>query len=410
MSTGFAPIKLGLRRGTSGMVAHLLSHPHTGTTVVRPSSSLLIVMSRRARKARYEQTGCYVDAGPAVDPSPDVAQSVSELLLISFGPLHADTEVAGLLRASAAEFGREGYQQHRAYLNWLYRANPTGRGVADCLVARQGGEIVGCMHRMMLPLTSGGDDRLAVLHNHFVAPALRAGPGVLLLRRAVKDIAAGFAPGVQAPLDAIYRRLGFKPYAGAWLMRVLSPIAVAVQVGRARLRAPGPVVVDVEALQRHFPDLLITGRPDEDAVQSLAIAMRRGDDAAVAVDWTPALVAWRYFHGEGPKHLLVRARDRTAMAVISLGLRRGLRVARLLEMEAGADPRWPGRVRAVMRASGAAVALCFSTDPAMTRTLRADGWRMRGNDTFSFQTAGAALRLSAAASDVGFEAFNTVLT
>jgi len=326
--------------------------------------------------------------------------------LISFGSVRSGTDVDYLLRASAIEFGAEGYQQHRRYLDWLYGANPTSRGLADCLVARQGEAVVGCMHRMMLPLAGPESAGLiGVLHNHFVTEPVRSGPGVLLLRRAIRQIDAAFAPGVQAPLDEVYRRLNFVEVPGWWLMRVLDPVGGAIRVARTRLTGNRPLRVNVERLQRRFGDLVITPQPDDATVDRLCEAMRDVARDRLAVDWTPALVRWRYFHPQGPRHLLITPRDGSGIAVIAPGIRRGLATARLMELT---DTGMTERATAVMRAAGAALALCFTTAPGMAELLQRQGWRVRGNRTFSFRTGGPVPNLTAATSDVGFETFNTV--
>lgn len=328
--------------------------------------------------------------------------------MISFGSLRPGADVDHLLRASATEFGAEGYQQHRRYLDWLYDANPAARGLADCLVARQGEAVVGCMHRMMLPLAGPeAPGLIGVLHNHFVTEAVRSGPGVLLLRRATKNVDAAFAPGVQAPLDEVYRRLGFVQVPGWWLMRVLDPVGGAIRVARTRLTGDRPLRVDVERLRRRFSDLVITPAPDDAAIGLLCEAMRGAGRDRPSVDWSPALVRWRYFHPQGPRHLLITPRDGGGIAVIAPGVRRGLATARLMELTDPADSAFTKRATAVMRAAGAALALCFTTTPGMAELLQQQGWRVRGNRTFSFRTDGPAPDLTAAASDVGFEAFNT---
>ncbi len=327
--------------------------------------------------------------------------------MISFGPLKSDADVERLLAASAAEFGAEGYQRHRRYLDWLYRG-PAARGLSDCLVARRGDEIVGAMHRMILP-TEGPDGAgtLGVLHNHFVDDAVRSGPGVLLLRRATKDVGIAFAPGVQAPLDEIYRRLGFESVPGFWLAKPLAPVRAGIQLLRARMGRGRALRVGLARLQRRYPALTITPEPDAADVERLCAAMRAGAQGRVAVAWTPELVRWRYFDPLGPRHLIVRRGPDGPFAVLAPGTRRGVGTARLMELSDPADARFLAEVQGVMRAVGAAVALCFTIDPAMVASLTRRGWRVRGNGTWSFTTPGPAPFLTAAASDVGFEALNT---
>ncbi len=328
--------------------------------------------------------------------------------MISFGPLDPERETDRLIEASAAEFGAEGYQQMRRYLDWLYRANPAGRGYADCLVARRGEAIVGAIHRMQLPLTGpDGALSLAVLHNHFVADDIRSGPGVLLLRRAVKDVDIGFAPGVQAPLDGIYRRLGFAEQPGWWLVRPLRPFLAAWQAARARLGGGGSLRVDLARLAACAAPLRVTGEPDTGELTRVAEAMRVAAPGEARVDWTPALLRWRYFDPNGPRHLLVSDSTGSAMAVVALGRRRGVATARVLELF-DADARFVRRLHRLLRRAGAAVGLSFTADPAVADLLKGAGWRVRGNGTFSFRGGPVPLAVSPGATDVGFEAFRTM--
>lgn len=322
--------------------------------------------------------------------------------MISFGPLDPGSELPGLLAASAAQFGVGSYQRLPRYLDWLYGRNPAGRSAADCLVARRGGEVVGAMHRMVLPLQGGG--ALAVLHNHFIADDLRSGPGALLLRRAAKGAEASFAPGVQAPLDQVYRRLGFDEHLGWWLWRPLAPAAVAAQLVRARLGGSPPLRVDLARLRRRLGADGVTVSPDEADLDRLCGAMRAGAPGRPRVDWTPPLVRWRYFDPLGPRHLLLRST--AGLAVIAPGRRRGLGTARLMELTAPGDPALLRLAHRAMRAAGAALGLAFTTDPAVRDALRARGWRTRGG-THSFTAGAPAPALGPAATDVGFEAIAT---
>jgi hypothetical protein len=331
-----------------------------------------------------------------------------ENALISLGPLDPARDTDALEQASTAQFGRNSYQHLERYMDWLYRSNPAGRGFGDCLVARQEGAIVGCMHRMILPLAGPGSQGvLAVLHNHFVQDTVRAGAGVLLLRRAVKDAQAGFAPGVQAPLDEIYRRLGFQELPASWLVRTLSPVAAAFQLASARLRKPPTLRIDVARLQRRFGDLTISGNPDQAAIDTLCAAMRMTLAQNIGVDWTPALVRWRYFDPMGPRHLWIAGKSGNEWAVISLGRRQGVVVTRLLDIAAGASESFVKRVMRVARSAGASVALCFATSQATVELLQTTKWKVRDNDTFSFRTEEPPIALGAGASDVGFEALLT---
>jgi hypothetical protein len=169
----------------------------------------------------------------------------------------------------------------------------------------------------------------------------------------------------------------------------------------------GPLRVDVGALQRRLGRDTITARPTASQLDGLCRAMRAAAPGEASVDWTPELVSWRYFDPLGPRHLLITSGDTAAMAVIALGVRRGMTVTRLLELHA-ADDAFLRRVRQAAAAAGAALGLAFTTDRGTAEALQKQGWRLRNNGTFSFRTGTAPLRIGAGATDVGLESFNTV--
>jgi hypothetical protein len=317
------------------------------------------------------------------------------------------TDVAALLSLSRRQFGADAYQAQPRYLDWLYRANPASQGPSDCFVADQDGVPAGCIHRMMLPLTIAGEPgMLASLQNHFMVPHARSGAGMMLLRRAVRDVALGFSPGVAGKLGDVYRRLGYKEVPSYWLARPLSLARAALQKAVAGRLARKPV--DIGRLRRRHAALAITASPDEEEVIALSERMwRAGADAGAGVAWRPDLVRWRYFDPAGPHHVLVRRPDGTATAVFSLGPRGGLVVARLMECHGDVDDAFHRDVLRVMRSAGAAAALCYTQDAQLADALESRGWRSRGSSVASFATRDAGLVLGAGATDVGLEALVT---
>ena len=108
--------------------------------------------------------------------------------------------------------------------------SPATRGIEDCIVALDQGEIVGCVHRMRLPcVTDSGATTLASLQNHVISPHLRGGAGIMLLQKAVKGERIAFSPGVSGRLQEAYRRLGYEELPSYWLMRMLNPLKVVAQ-------------------------------------------------------------------------------------------------------------------------------------------------------------------------------------
>lgn len=319
--------------------------------------------------------------------------------MIAFRELD-DAHRSRLLAASSRHFGLGSYQADSGYLHWLYERNPASHGMRDCIVATQGEAVVGCMHRLMLPMNGGR--RLAALHNHFVDPSIRSGSGVLLLRRSTRDADVAVAPGVEEKLGPIYQRLRFHAVDGAWLQKPLSYLSIATGVVGGKLGIAGSLTVREPRATRGS---IVTATPTVAQIAELSRAMRprEGEDG---VDWSDDLVRWRFFDPRGPRHLLVRSASSSAWAVMALGRRKGVRTMRLMAFSCDDSPDWMASVERVARRAGAALGLAFTTDPVTRDALRASGWSARTAMTHTFATA-PLVSLSAASTDLGFEAFGT---
>lgn len=333
--------------------------------------------------------------------------------LISFRSFDASTDRPAVLEASREQFGAGSYQSGWAYFDWLYRTNPAGRGHQDCIVAVQDGRPVGVIHRMILPASQFGRNTTVVsLQNHFMAPQARSGAGLLLLNRATKGDAVAFSPGVQGRLAEAYRRLGYREIDGFWLTRPLGLLGIALGLASSRLFSQQSFTADLRRTRRRCPDVEISEAPEEKALAALTALMlsrRRGGetDDALRVDWTLKLVDWRYFAKDGPRHLLVTSERSGAMAVLAFGLRKNVRVARVMELFPQDDLDFVDRVLAVARSAGAALALAFTMNAEDAAVLTAAKFRLRDNDTASFTTTEHPVAFGPAETDVGFESFRT---
>jgi hypothetical protein len=313
-----------------------------------------------------------------------------------------------LLRFSRAVFGERAYQGTRRYLDWLYGENPAAQGLGDCLVAVEDGAVVGCMHRMRLPLAGGGE--LTSLQNHIVSPDVKSGVGLMLLRRSAKEAQVAFSPGVNARLAQAYRQLRHPEVPTYWLWKPLRPFKAAAQLGVARLsparREGGAVLSPAEAQRAGLP---VTAQPSEAALAAMASAMtaRFAATGQPHVAWTRELVRWRYFSETGPASLLVGTPGATPWAVLSYGVRGGLSVARLMEYEAEGDSSFMKGILRAARGLGAAAVLGYTTQDEIRDSLVAAGWRPKKDPPFSFVLGAPALAVGAAAADLGFEALAT---
>lgn len=321
-------------------------------------------------------------------------------------------EVDALLHFSARMYGKGSYQSRRAYYDWLYRLNPASRGDQDCVVALNGSEIVGCVHRMRLPCTAdAGTGTLASLQNHVIDPALRGGAGIMLLQRAVKGEDVAYSPGVHGRLALAYRRLGYKELPNFWLWKMVHPVRLAGQLALRRFKGPDRDVAASlgKAAAFNRAGLIVTHAPDAAHLERLAGNMNKQArrHPGASVPWTAELAGWRYFAAGGPRHLLVERVEEGAWAIISFGARSGIKVARLLEYEPGEARTFMADIARIARALGAALMMAYTMRMDYRDQLIASGWRLRRDPPSSFAIGTESLSVSAAAADIGFESFNT---
>ena len=313
------------------------------------------------------------------------------------------------------EFGRT-YQGRSGYLRWLYEDNPTGRGVGDALIATgPSDEVVACIHRMRLPWrVRGGTVEIPTLHNLMVAEAFRGGLGFFLLTSAVKGESHAIVPGVEGRLADAYVRMKYQPLRSRWYRRIVNPGRTAWQTALHRLARPEPTRRAPADLLTRMHGFEVTTRPDARSIADISAALvasaaTDGAGAVARVDWTPELVAWRFFAPRGPRHVLARDLDDDALAILSIGPRHGVTVARLMAWSPVAlPPSVVLRIGALARKLGAAVLLAYDVRPGETSSLSASGWAPRPEAPSSFlyarDRASLEVDLDGGGTDLGFEA------
>lgn len=333
--------------------------------------------------------------------------------MISFEPFNLYSDLDPLLAFSATWFGRNAYQASARYLHWLYEEHPATRGFEDCLLAKdRSGHIVGCIHKFLIPCDIDGRRlTLASLQNLMIDEKMRSGPGILLLRRSIKGEELALAPGVSGALREVYRRFGYHEIPSYWFRRVLLPMQAGVQLVSRKIGMP----LTRTRLSRRpaATSVQVTTEPHRDVVAWLAQRMQAqsANHGRVRLAWTPELVQWRYFAPGGPRHLLV-GNPADAFCVASFGVRHGFTAARLVEYEDNGRASFMDDVITVLRRAGAAVALAYTTYDDVRDRLCATGWWLLKDRPSSFAIGGELarwLRPSAAATDIGFEAFTTEL-
>lgn len=244
-----------------------------------------------------------------------------------------EADVAGYLRFARESFGASVYQASPQYLAWLYDYCPFSRGRGqDLLVARDNeGIIRGCIHKLRLPWRANGREVIVpALHNTMMETTHRGVAGGMLILQAMKGEAHVFVPGAEGAVAATLRKVGFRPVASEVRRRVLRSVAAlgAAMVDRAGLRN-APVRVS-ESAQRASGAVMLRSTEELAGVVALANQNAPGE---FRPHWTIEAMGWRYFHPKGPYSALWiegKIESPQAFAIVSIGRRRGVALARVL--------------------------------------------------------------------------------
>lgn len=302
----------------------------------------------------------------------------------------------------AASYGASSYQANPDYLRWLYHENPAGADVPKGWIARgDDGGIVGCVHLMYLRGGSGGQPlHVHSLQNLVVDEKLRAGVGMLLVKRALRGADIAIFPGVAAALADVYRAIRYDEVPTFWGRRILRPVATALGMALGRLEVE-------RKLPREVTRRLRTGA-DVPAGQIELLARRMNERPGALIGWSPELIEWRFFSKRGPRHLLyLDEAGAGGHCIVSVGIRRNARVARLIDF--GDDLPFLRSVLRDLRSCGMEVVLAFAASDADRRTLTSLGLNALPASPTSFlkrsSRAGeiGGFRLCSAVTDIGFE-------
>ena len=322
---------------------------------------------------------------------------------------------AGYLRFARASFGASAYQANPRYLPWLYEHSPFSRGRGrDMWIARDDDGIIrGCIHQLRLPWSVGGEVVIVpALHNTMMEPTHRGVAGGMLILQAMKGEAHVFVPGAEGAVAEALRQLRFQTVASTVLRRVLRPVAAMGSVLAERLgMAATPVTVIDRALRAAGA---VVPMSSGELVGLVDLANR---EAAVGFRpwWTVEAMWWRFFHTAGPFSALWLEGSFAApqaFAIVSLGRRRGVVIARVL-CSAAIKPQ--GHAQVLERAAQGARALGaqaiqFTSGGELTPDL--PGWRPVPDaaQTLIFHRAPAPEpdRFCAGVGDYGLEALLTI--
>jgi hypothetical protein len=254
------------------------------------------------------------------------------------------SEEAAYLEFARVAWGKNSAQADQSFLTWLYKENPNTLGIErDLLVLVDGNKIVGAFHRMRIPWRIDSK-RLIVpsVHDLFVLPSHRTvggeqclvPPGVQVMMAAVERETHVALFGLGEVADKIYERMRNPAVPVFWLEKIRSRAKAGTQMVASRLGWSVHVGRHINKSVTKTSDFevlrIVNPTPDE-LVEALTITPA----APTYPDWDLASYRWRFFHELGPRNILLLARRNRTLsgrAVVSVGLKNGVVVARVVEL------------------------------------------------------------------------------
>ena len=277
--------------------------------------------------------------------------------------------------------------------------------------------MVGCIHIMCLGAEHDGRSlRIHSLQNLIVDEEYRAGMGIMMVKQAMKGADIIVFPGVAQALASAYKAMKYPEANSFWGRKVLRPVGVAwgllgERLGRYR-KEMHIARHRIERIGRGAVEILTY--PDDTILDALATAIIKRDRMlqTMPILWTVQALRWRFFSPCGPFHLLFLSADRQSFCIASLGLRRNVRVARLIEIADSPQLSFSRQVLGLLKSLGAELSLSYAGRDAEKNTLVSLGYSEVPDTATSFVVGKIPLEwplsLTSGATDVGLESINTI--
>ena len=245
-------------------------------------------------------------------------------------------------------WGKSCYQSSEKYLNWLYKENPCGNSSEeDFILGLAEGKVVGCIHKMRWVWKNKDQiEFIPNIHNLMVSEKYRKGWfGIKLLKQSLLGENHALIPGVPKNQGSLYRFLKCQQVTSCWYRKILTPIKGALCLSLKKLLnydAPNSFFTLSQFQNKKFQDdpVQVTLEPDELTIQKIVSQLNKKPSETLSAYWTLEQFKWRFFHPLGPKHLLIYKDSEHTLEdflILSLGPRRGLNVARVVEFEASSS-------------------------------------------------------------------------
>ena len=237
------------------------------------------------------------------------------------------------------------HQSSENYINWLYNENPCPRNSKENFVlAFYEGKVIGCVHKMgLMWKVKGRVEYIPAVHNLMVARNhRRKGCGILLLKHSFVGENHALVPGVIKDQKNIYKFFRCQKINSSWYRKILSPLGGAYYLTVKKLfdrSAPSAFfnANDLNKSKSLNASFKTTVEPNDRVIGKVISSLNKMSTSMVFPYWTIEQFRWRFFHPLGPRHLMIYKEsdhDIKDFVILSLGPKKGLNIARVIEMEA----------------------------------------------------------------------------
>jgi len=249
------------------------------------------------------------------------------------------------VRFAREEWGESCYQASENYIQWLYNENPCPKiSKISFVLAFFEGTIVGCIHKMgWMWQIKNQSEYIPAVHNLMVAQNHRKkGCGMLLLKHSFTGENHVLVPGVIQDQKNIYKFLKCQKVNSSWYRKILTPLKGAYYLTTKKFlnRNAPPAFFsssNFHRIENINPYFKTSFKPNEEVAHKIVSHLNKMHFEMASTYWTTELFKWRFFHPLGPRHLILYKEsdhDIKDFVILSLGPKKGLNVARVIEMEA----------------------------------------------------------------------------
>ena len=229
-------------------------------------------------------------------------------------------------------FGRNNYQRHRWYLEWLYDQNING-----FLVASVANEIVGIIHNFKAPVLINGQHKIiTVLHDWMMDDKHRSGAGLHLIQAGLKSDEYVLLPASIGRLSRAYGRLGSRPFDSFWYKKFQIPKGI-FSLNKLLCMAKYQGLAE----KNH----LIFGHNKEGNEEFRSRALRKYRD----IECFRSYFNWRFHNKNSPLSFYVTDESGKSTILFTIGKRRALPYARIFYVESNDESSLIGIIQFVER-------------------------------------------------------------